>query len=69
MLRLKAYKSSELAEMAVQFNKQSILNDYVKEQPGETDGKLELENLAYQLMKDLDGYAISRAKKKLSFAD
>jgi hypothetical protein len=30
-LRLKAYKGSELSEMAVQFNKVNVLNDYVKE--------------------------------------
>lgn len=70
VLRLKAYKGSELAEMAVQFNKVSILNDYVKEQTQDAEsGRLELESLAYQLLKDLDQYSTARAKKKLSFAD
>lgn len=43
MLRLKAYKGSELAELAVQYNKVSILNDYVKERSDDDpNGKLEL---------------------------
>ena len=54
--------------MAVLFNKMNILNEYTKERSeDESSRKLELESLAYQLMKDLDAYASARAKKKLGF--